>query len=113
VDNPSVTVPLTESPADIAAAQKAFHTSWRNGGIIFPALTGQYSPIYLEQLGKDAPNMQPGDLEIIHQPLDWLGLNIYCSVKLQKTTGWPGFLTTAKLYCTQTNFVIWWKREGW
>lgn len=77
VDNPGVTVPLTESAADIAAAQAAFHTNWANGGIIFPALTGAYSPIALEQLGAEAPDIQPGDLEIIHQPLDWLGLNIY------------------------------------
>ncbi|MBL1174120.1 GH1 family beta-glucosidase [Pantanalinema sp. GBBB05] len=77
VDNPGVTVPLTESPADIAAAQAAFPMNWANGGIIYPALTGAYSPVLLEHLGAEAPDMQPGDLEIIHQPLDWLGLNIY------------------------------------
>lgn len=100
VDNPSVTVPLTESPADIAAAQKAFHTSWRNGGIIFPALTGQYSPVYLEQLGEDAPVIQPGDLEIIHQPLDWLGLNIYTGTYVRAADNPQGyeFLDYAKGY---------------
>ncbi|MBD1895824.1 GH1 family beta-glucosidase [Coleofasciculus sp. FACHB-129] len=77
VDNISVTVPLTESAADITAAQQAFHTSWLNGGIIFPALTGAYSPAMLEKLGADAPDIQSGDLEIIHQPLDALGINIY------------------------------------
>jgi beta-glucosidase len=77
VDNPAITVPLTESPEDIAAAQQAFHTNWVNGGIIFPALTGQYSEVLLQQLGGDAPDIRPGDLDIIHQPLDALGLNIY------------------------------------
>lgn len=77
VDNPAVTVPLTESPADIEAAQKAFFTFGTNGGIIVPALTGAYSPDLLEQLGQDAPAIQEGDLAIIHQPLDALGLNIY------------------------------------
>ncbi|MDX2232558.1 MAG: GH1 family beta-glucosidase [Leptolyngbyaceae cyanobacterium bins.349] len=77
VDNPGVTVPLTESAADIAAAQAAFHTNWVNGGVIFPALTGAYSDVLLRQLGADAPDIQPGDLETIHQPLDGLGLNIY------------------------------------
>lgn len=78
VDNFGVTIPLTDTPDDIEAAKKAFaihHMS--NGGIIYPALTGSYSPALLEQLGKDAPNVQDGDLEIIHQPLDFLGLNIY------------------------------------
>jgi beta-glucosidase len=77
VDNPSITVPLTESAGDIAAAQKAFHTNWVNGGIIFPALTGAYSPAMLEKLGADAPDIQSGDLETIHQPLDAMGLNLY------------------------------------
>jgi beta-glucosidase len=40
-------------------------------------LTGAYSPAMLEVLGKDAPDIQSGDLEIIHQPLDAIGLNIY------------------------------------
>ena len=71
------TVPLTESAADIAAAQKAFHTAWFNGGITFPALTGAYSPIMLEQLGADAPDIQSGDLKTIHQPLDSFGINLY------------------------------------
>ncbi|MFB2983296.1 GH1 family beta-glucosidase [Microseira sp. BLCC-F43] len=77
VDNFCVTVPLYESPENIAATQKAFHTCGSNGGIIFPALTGAYSPALLEILGEDAPDIQAGDLEIIHQPLDYLGLNIY------------------------------------
>lgn len=77
VDNPGVTVPIHESPANIEAAKKAFHTCWQNGGIIFPVLTGAYSSAMLEKLGKNAPDIQEGDLEIIHQPLDALGLNIY------------------------------------
>jgi beta-glucosidase len=77
VDNPIIPVPLTESAADIAAAQAAFSTIAGNGGIIVPALTGAYNPVLLEQLGVNAPDIQPGDLAIIHQPLDALGLNLY------------------------------------
>ncbi len=77
VDNFAVTVPVSESPENIAAAKAAFHTCGTNGGIIFPVLTGAYSPVYLEQLGADAPDIAEGDLQNIHQPLDWLGLNIY------------------------------------
>lgn len=77
VDNPVVTVPISETPENIAAAQKAFHTCGANGAITFPVLTGAYSSALLEQLGADAPDIQDGDLEIIHQPLDAFGLNIY------------------------------------
>ncbi|NJP08260.1 MAG: beta-glucosidase [Leptolyngbyaceae cyanobacterium RU_5_1] len=91
VDNPSITVPITESPEDIAAAQKAFHTCGTNGGIIFPALTGQYSPVYLEQLGRDAPTIQDGDLDIIHQPLDTLGLNIYTGTYVRAVDNARGY----------------------
>jgi beta-glucosidase len=77
VDNISVTVPIHESPVHIEAAKKAFHTCGENGGIIFPALTGAYSPALLEQLGANAPDIQEGDLETIHQHLDALGFNIY------------------------------------
>jgi beta-glucosidase len=77
VDNFTTTVPLSETPADIAAAQAAFPLTDTNGGILFPALTGAYSPALLEQLGENAPDIEAGDLETIHQPLDWLGLNLY------------------------------------
>jgi beta-glucosidase len=77
VDNFVPTVPLTECETDIAAARKAFHLHGTNGGILEPALTGAYSPILLEQLGENAPNIQAGDLAIIHQPLDWFGFNSY------------------------------------
>lgn len=91
VDNPAITVPLTESPADMAAAQRAFHYNWANGGIIFPALTGQYSPLYLKELGRDAPDIRPGDLEIIRQPIDWLGLNIYTATYVRAANNSRGF----------------------
>ncbi|PZV06580.1 MAG: beta-glucosidase [Leptolyngbya sp.] len=91
VDNPAITVPLTESPADIVAAQQAFHTSWVNGGIIFPALTGQYDEVFLQSLGREAPVIRSGDLETIHQPLDVLGLNIYTGSHVRASQNAPGY----------------------
>lgn len=80
VDNFLATVPLQESEADIQAAQAAFFTCGTNGGIIVPALTGSYSSALLEQLGDQSPDIQPGDLETIHQPLDAVGFNVYSGV---------------------------------
>lgn len=91
VDNPAVPVPIDESPANIAAAQTALHTIGTNGGILFPALTGAYSPILLDRLGQDAPDIQPGDLEIIHQPLDAFGLNLYTGTYVRAADNAQGY----------------------
>ncbi|MGF1459971.1 MAG: GH1 family beta-glucosidase [Leptolyngbyaceae cyanobacterium] len=91
VDNFLATVPVTETPVDIAAAQKAFHTVGTNGGIIFPALTGQYSPAWLEQVRDQAPDIAPGDLETIAQPLDALGFNVYSGVYVCAREAAPGY----------------------
>ncbi len=77
VDNFGVTIPLTETPEDIQAAQNAFPYHCGNGGIIYPAITGSYHPGLLTELGPDAPVINAGDEALIHQPLDFLGLNIY------------------------------------
>ncbi|MFH7029957.1 MAG: GH1 family beta-glucosidase [Heteroscytonema crispum UTEX LB 1556] len=91
VDNCAVTVPINESVENIAAAKQAFHTCGQNGGIIFPALTGAYSPAMLEVLGKNAPDIQSGDLEIIHQPLDAIGLNIYTGTYVRAADNGRGY----------------------
>ncbi|MDJ0650272.1 MAG: GH1 family beta-glucosidase [Xenococcaceae cyanobacterium MO_188.B19] len=87
VDNFVVTVPLEENDANIAAAKTAFALAGANGGIIFPALTGAYSELLLAQLGEDAPD----DLDIIHQPLDGLGINIYSGVYVRAKSGKLGY----------------------
>lgn len=107
VDNTSVTVPITESEADVAAAKKAFPVSWLNGGIIYPALTGAYSPAMLEKLGADAPDIHSGDLKTIHQPLDWLGFNVYTGVYVRAADNQQGyeFLDFPKSY--PTIYIPW------
>ncbi|MBW4605510.1 MAG: beta-glucosidase [Calothrix sp. FI2-JRJ7] len=91
VDNMAVTVPISESPANIEAAKKALYTSMQNGGIIFPVLTGAYSSTMLEELGEMAPDIRPGDLEIIQQPLDAVGLNIYTGGYVRATDNNRGY----------------------
>ncbi|MGL6139036.1 MAG: family 1 glycosylhydrolase, partial [Planktothrix sp.] len=59
--------------------------------ITIPALTGSYSPALLELLGNEAPDILPGDLEIIHQPLDQLGLNIYSATYIRASDNQMGF----------------------
>jgi beta-glucosidase len=91
VDNFLATVPLVETPEHIEAARKAFGLCGTNGGILFPALTGEYDPRLLAQLGSQAPDIQPGDLEIIHQPLDVFGFNIYAGMYVRAKDNAQGF----------------------
>ena len=91
VDNFLATVPVIETPENIAAAHDSFHTVGTNGGIIFPALTGEYSPALLEKLGDQAPDIEAGDLETIHQPLDAFGFNIYSGVYVRATDKPTGY----------------------
>lgn len=90
VDNFGVTVPISESPENIEAAKKAFPYHCGNGGMIYPALTGKYSSALLEQLKNDAPEIQQSDLGLIHQPLDFLGLNIYTGTYIRAAENWQG-----------------------
>lgn len=91
VDNFVPTIPIAETPEHIAAAQKAFDLNAANGGILLPALTGKYSPALLDQLGDEAPDIQVGDLETIHQPLDAFGFNTYFGTYVRAIEREPGF----------------------
>ena len=75
VDNYQVPVPIVETPENIIAANKAFRRM--NGDILVPTLTGNYDPGMMADLGPSAPSIEDGDLAIIHQPIDALGLNVY------------------------------------
>jgi beta-glucosidase len=77
VTNCDTYVPVVETPENIAAVKKAFLAEEHNGTVIVPALTGKYGPGVLESLGAEAPAIQDGDMEIIGQPLDVLGVNLY------------------------------------
>ena len=77
VTNCDAFVPVIETPENIAAARRAFLAEEHNGTVIVPALTGKYSAQALESLGQEAPDIRDGDMEIIGQPLDVLGINLY------------------------------------
>jgi beta-glucosidase len=74
-DNCETMVPVTESPADIAAARAQFVAS--NRAILDPIYRGSYSDEYLRACGRDRPRVAPGDFALIGAKMDFLGLNIY------------------------------------
>jgi len=74
-------MPATETPADIAAARQVMFRDdpsvWANTWWMDPIFLGKYPEAAVKQLGPAAPPVQAGDMEIIAEKLDFLGLNIY------------------------------------
>jgi beta-glucosidase len=74
-DNCDVCAPVTETPADIKAANAFFVE--KNLHVLDAIAKGRYSKDYLKRVGKDAPLVAPGDFKLISAPTDFLGINIY------------------------------------
>ncbi len=68
-------MPLTDSAADQAKARldDARGRRWYAD----PVFKGSYPAEILSELGADAPVIEPGDMEIIATPIDYLGINYY------------------------------------
>jgi len=67
--------PATDSPEDIAAAEAA----WKRDETLFldPIFKGHYPPSAYELAEKNMPKMQDGDMALISQELDFVGINFY------------------------------------
>jgi len=73
--NMAHTMPLTGSAED--AAQARLDDARGRRWYADPLFRGQYPAEVLAELGDDAPVVQPGDMEVIATPLDFLGINYY------------------------------------
>ncbi len=74
-DNSDICMPATETARDIAAARTWY--AQRNEHLLGAIYGGGYSAAYLQRCGADAPKVLAGDFELISQPTDFLGLNLY------------------------------------
>jgi beta-glucosidase len=77
-----LTSPVSDSPEDIEAARTATFqvnekTVWSNAWWNDPVFLGKYPEHEVALFGKDAPEPRDGDMELIAQPLDFYGANIY------------------------------------
>ncbi|MBX3381812.1 MAG: beta-glucosidase, partial [Phycisphaeraceae bacterium] len=77
-----VDYPITETPEEIEAARRCSFSItekgfWNNTWFGDPACLGHYPEDGVKLFGKDMPRIQKGDMETIHQPLDFYGVNIY------------------------------------
>lgn len=75
VHNPEASVPLDESPENVKAAKDYYeHVT---GNYLYPLYKGYYADWWLKKVGKDRPKLHKGDMELISQPCEFLGLNQY------------------------------------
>lgn len=78
----TASMPATDSPADVAAAMKAMGSitlkhQWNNTWWSDPIFLGRYPEDGLKLFGPAAPKVAASDMQIIHQPPDFFGVNIY------------------------------------
>ena len=52
-------------------------TAWTNSWWMDPVFLGAYPEEGLRFFGEQVPRIAPGDLELISQPVDFCGVNIY------------------------------------
>ena len=77
-------IPATESAADIEAARRMMfdgrdRSMFEPGWNLEPILNGVYTDDLLKLWGADAPVIREGDMELIRQPIDFIGFNLYQS----------------------------------
>lgn len=89
-----VKTPVTDSLEDIEAARQSTFSiedkrsqqgkhCWNNTWWVDPVVLGHYPEDGLKFFKEDLPKIQPGDMETICQPLDFLGMNIYTGWKVR------------------------------
>lgn len=80
-----VAYPYTDKPEDIEAAKKVYfgfynpmsNWTWNVAWFSDPVFLGHYPKEGLEQFKEYLPEITDADMELIHQPLDFMGQNIY------------------------------------
>ena len=87
-----VAQPASDDPADIEAARTATfwvdgRHGWSNAWWTDPVVLGRYPADGLACYGEEMPAIEPGDLDEMKQPLDYLGLNIYKATSYRRGAG--------------------------
>lgn len=80
-----VAIPATNSPEDIEAARKVYfgfenpidNWTWNVSWFSDPVFLGKFPEEALEKYKEYIPEITQEDLDLIHQPLDFMGQNIY------------------------------------
>ncbi len=82
--NLSHQLPATESEADRAACRRVHEQ--QAGLFLDPLFNGQYPEMLFDWIGPHQPRVLAGDLDLIRQPIDFLGVNYYLSESVSYAT---------------------------
>ncbi len=110
-DNPSAPIPLTETAADIKAAQRQFVLD--NVRVLDPLYRGKYTKDYFSVVGKDGATVEKGDFDLISAKTDFLGLNLYTGYFVR--AGKKGKIERAEFpstYPRATSPWLYWASQG-
>jgi beta-glucosidase len=93
--------PASDSEADQAACRR--YVDHYVSLFADPIFKGRYPQELMEWLGPMAPKVQPGDMELISQPIDFVGINYYRGEKVRYNPG-AGYLKAATEHQTLPMF---------
>jgi beta-glucosidase len=90
----TVSYPIDASEENIQAARAATlgitkPDLWNNTWFADPVVLGAYPEDGLRAYGAHVPSFSPGDMELIKQPLDFYGVNIYSGTPVAFAEGGP------------------------
>jgi beta-glucosidase len=110
VHNPGPSIPISETCEHIEAARQWFIS--KNGWMMEPLFRGQYPADEWERLADAVPRVADGDLAIINEPLDFLGLNVYGATIVrgpepQEIPHSPGFPASDMGWAITPDCVYW------
>ncbi len=73
--------PATTSDVDRAACRR--RQEMAQAIFLDPLFKGQYPPMLLEWIGPHAPHVHQGDMDLVNQPIDFLGVNYYVTLAVR------------------------------
>lgn len=80
--------PASDSPEDLAATQRA--EAYMNRQYLDPVFLGSYPEELREVFGEAWPNWPQADMDLIRQPVDFVGINYYTrNVTRHDASNWP------------------------
>ncbi len=91
-------IPASQSEADLAAWRR--YEQQYYGLFAAPVFHGHYPQELMDWIGPMAPKIQPGDLDLIHHPIDFLGINYYRGTSVRYEAG-GGYLKCHVSHRTQ------------
>jgi beta-glucosidase len=120
VHNPWPTLPATDDPADVALARGTFlrNAAWW----LDPLWKGRYPEAEWADLGADVPVVLPGELELMGDKPDFLGLNLYFAERISASQNdgksWkrPEAALTDFGWTVEPDILYWvprWCQEEW